>query len=459
MLSSIRKMFSGSSEELAEDVKLGPASDVKLPLKEANIAASPASTCAPEGSPGTASTPGTSLATPERRAGDSEFPTPSLDKGAFLATPSGDRFGIPPGLASGEAAKDAGAAAAESNEPEASPTAQPRQLWPNTMSGETLEEMIAGAGGPSGTPKKGVQRSPASSPTAAVLKPNMWPRTFSGEDMEGMEDFMASLPALAKNQVHSQGKESQSPKASPESSPRAQPTVWPRTMSGDDLEELAAIGMQAIAAKQAAPAAAPAFLSTTPSVKTEAPAQPAPMLPAKKAEPPAAPPSAPPAADAPVFDEEDTTPPPPEAPAATPDAKKVSIMDCLPEVEVGTEERPTVGSWGHSVGKCKPCAFFHTKGCQNGKECPFCHLCGRGEKKRRQREKWQRVREEESAQAAVAAAAAHHAALMMSPLAMTAPMSPIVAPPMPGLMPMPMPPMMPGFGISPANRHAGAYPA
>mmetsp|Transcript_75795 Transcript_75795/g.218863 ORF Transcript_75795/g.218863 Transcript_75795/m.218863 type:complete len:241 (-) Transcript_75795:317-1039(-) len=61
--------------------------------------------------------------------------------------------------------------------------------------------------------------------------------------------------------------------------------------------------------------------------------------------------------------------------------------------------------------------------------------------------------------AAVAAAAAHHAALMMSPLAMTAPMSPIVAPPMPGLMPMPMPPMMPGFGISPANRHAGAYPA
>jgi len=53
---------------------------------------------------------------------------------------------------------------------------------------------------------------------------------------------------------------------------------------------------------------------------------------------------------------------------------------------LGSPELPTVGSVGHYFRKCKPCAFVHKidKGCQNGTECPFCHLCEPGEKRRRQ---------------------------------------------------------------------------
>lgn len=43
----------------------------------------------------------------------------------------------------------------------------------------------------------------------------------------------------------------------------------------------------------------------------------------------------------------------------------------------------SLGSVNHELGTCKPCAFIHTKGCQSGVECPFCHLCPPGEKKRR----------------------------------------------------------------------------
>jgi len=67
----------------------------------------------------------------------------------------------------------------------------------------------------------------------------------------------------------------------------------------------------------------------------------------------------------------------------------VSLAEALPEPEVGTEELPTIGSRGHKFGMCKPCAFLHTKGCKNGTDCRFCHLCERGEKKQRRRERWQ----------------------------------------------------------------------
>lgn len=46
---------------------------------------------------------------------------------------------------------------------------------------------------------------------------------------------------------------------------------------------------------------------------------------------------------------------------------------------------PSVGSLGHKTGRCKPCAFFHTRGCENGMSCVFCHLCPPGEKQRRKR--------------------------------------------------------------------------
>jgi len=41
------------------------------------------------------------------------------------------------------------------------------------------------------------------------------------------------------------------------------------------------------------------------------------------------------------------------------------------------------GSLLHGTGRCKPCAFFYTKGCQSGVGCLFCHVCPPGEKKRR----------------------------------------------------------------------------
>lgn len=46
---------------------------------------------------------------------------------------------------------------------------------------------------------------------------------------------------------------------------------------------------------------------------------------------------------------------------------------------------PSVGSCEHDAGKCKPCAFFHTKGCANGPSCEFCHLCPPEEVVRRRR--------------------------------------------------------------------------
>jgi hypothetical protein len=57
------------------------------------------------------------------------------------------------------------------------------------------------------------------------------------------------------------------------------------------------------------------------------------------------------------------------------------------EPVLGSLEMPTMGSQGHYVGTCKPCAFFHTKGCGNGVQCPFCHLCDASEKKKRAKER------------------------------------------------------------------------
>merc|ERR1719217_1280440 len=67
-------------------------------------------------------------------------------------------------------------------------------------------------------------------------------------------------------------------------------------------------------------------------------------------------------------------PPPPPASAAGAVAS-VAMAAC-------DEAVPTKGSMYHGTGRCKPCAFVFTRGCQNGYECPFCHLCDPGEKKR-----------------------------------------------------------------------------
>lgn len=47
----------------------------------------------------------------------------------------------------------------------------------------------------------------------------------------------------------------------------------------------------------------------------------------------------------------------------------------------------SVGSAGHEVGRCKPCAFVWKNGCADGEACPFCHLCPPNEQKRRKKEK------------------------------------------------------------------------
>jgi len=60
---------------------------------------------------------------------------------------------------------------------------------------------------------------------------------------------------------------------------------------------------------------------------------------------------------------------------------------------LGTAELPSVGSGEHAAGCCKPCAFLHTKGCESGLACKFCHLCGPEERKRRRQGKLQERRE------------------------------------------------------------------
>lgn len=70
------------------------------------------------------------------------------------------------------------------------------------------------------------------------------------------------------------------------------------------------------------------------------------------------------------------------------------LSEALPgPAAFGSYDLPTVGSAGHHNGTCKPCAFLYTKGCENGVDCPFCHLCPVDEKRRRQKDKHAAFRE------------------------------------------------------------------
>lgn len=84
----------------------------------------------------------------------------------------------------------------------------------------------------------------------------------------------------------------------------------------------------------------------------------------------------PPGAPAPMASQ----PPPPPAPPTEPPTSGM-MGEAMGEVA------PTKGSLAHGSGRCKPCAFVYTKGCENGWECPFCHLCDQGEKKKRRKDK------------------------------------------------------------------------
>merc|ERR1711892_174783 len=50
---------------------------------------------------------------------------------------------------------------------------------------------------------------------------------------------------------------------------------------------------------------------------------------------------------------------------------RLMLSEALPEAQFGSVDLPTVGSLGHHVGTCKPCAFLHTKGCGNGAQCAY----------------------------------------------------------------------------------------
>lgn len=70
-------------------------------------------------------------------------------------------------------------------------------------------------------------------------------------------------------------------------------------------------------------------------------------------------------------------PPPPVA------APVLRLVDAIAPPELGGADLPSIGSLLHHKGECKPCTFFHTRGCENKENCKFCHLCGPGEKKKR----------------------------------------------------------------------------
>jgi hypothetical protein len=73
---------------------------------------------------------------------------------------------------------------------------------------------------------------------------------------------------------------------------------------------------------------------------------------------------------------------------------KICISSSLSErtsAELGSAELPTVGSASHIAGLCQPCTFFWRSGCTKGVECSFCHLCEKGEKRRRTKEKKLRI--------------------------------------------------------------------
>jgi len=77
---------------------------------------------------------------------------------------------------------------------------------------------------------------------------------------------------------------------------------------------------------------------------------------------------------------------------APPQRMVLSLASTVPAPDPGGQkpggpEFPSVGSRLHSAGLCKPCAHFHNAKapCKNGQQCEFCHICGRGELKRRQK--------------------------------------------------------------------------
>jgi len=94
------------------------------------------------------------------------------------------------------------------------------------------------------------------------------------------------------------------------------------------------------------------------------------------------PPCMPPAVMASMMQQ---VPPPPPMEVAFAGSAVLRLAEALPPPELGGPLAPSMGSLLHHHGECKPCTFFHTRGCENKEACQFCHLCAPGEKKKRLR--------------------------------------------------------------------------
>ncbi|CAE7790933.1 unnamed protein product [Symbiodinium sp. CCMP2592] len=211
------------------------------------------------------------------------------------------------------------------------------------------------------------ERGLRSAPGSAFGIPPGLDSGITGSQVTDEEDFVPRKENMQDN----------SPKATTASSQPGSTiavTQWPRTMSGDGLEEFISLGLGVV------------------DISGQAPSL-------KEMPPP------PPAERAPQFVIPESLPPLPTG-SRDKDAADlpvpVKLAQALQEQEpaVGSPEVPTQGSRDHRLGKCRPCAFFHTKGCANGVDCEFCHLCDSGEKKRRARQRAILRKEQELVQAA-----------------------------------------------------------
>lgn len=93
-------------------------------------------------------------------------------------------------------------------------------------------------------------------------------------------------------------------------------------------------------------------------------------------------------------DSEDDAGPAAARPTGQPAAAAVAPPPGLgeaPPLGSGELTLPSVGSQGHALGICKPCAFFFKTTCESGYDCRFCHLCPPGVKKLRKKE-WKQQR-------------------------------------------------------------------
>lgn len=196
-----------------------------------------------------------------------------------------------------------------------------------------------------------------STPEKSTLKPSFWPRTMSG-DVDCLEERVAFSPKSCA------------------ASPAARVALWPRTMSGDDFDAM--FDVQGVGIPDQFLLRPLDISSPVRDGHNQAHA----MERVCTSVPPP-----PPSGTPPCLQQFPTPPPPTTGVKSEPEMQVLSLVAALPpEPELGSADLPTVGSRGHRLGNCKPCAFLHTKGCTNGKACAFCHLCARGEKKRRQRE-------------------------------------------------------------------------